>query len=90
MALAANKDIRYIQIFENKGEIMGCSNPHPHGQIWASSSIPVELSKETLQQQTYYEQHGRSLLSAYLDIELQQQEDYLFPKCQQQLFCQLN
>lgn len=74
VALSANKDIRYIQIFENKGEIMGCSNPHPHGQIWASSSIPVELSKETLQQQKYYEQHGRSLLSAYLDIELQKQE----------------
>lgn len=74
VALSANKDIRYIQIFENKGEIMGCSNPHPHGQIWASSSIPVELSKETLQQQTYYEQHGKSLLSAYLDIELQKQE----------------
>jgi UDPglucose--hexose-1-phosphate uridylyltransferase len=34
--LSANPSIKYIQIFENKGEIMGCSNPHPHGQVWAS------------------------------------------------------
>lgn len=72
--LSAHEFIKYIQIFENKGEIMGCSNPHPHGQIWASSSIPLELSKETTQQQLYFQQHGKSLLSAYLDIELQQQD----------------
>jgi UDPglucose--hexose-1-phosphate uridylyltransferase len=66
--------IKYIQIFENKGEIMGCSNPHPHGQIWASSSIPLELSKETTQQQLYFQQHGTSLLGDYLKTELQQQE----------------
>ena len=48
--LEGNPAIKYIQIFENKGEIMGCSNPHPHGQIWYSSSIPLELFKETEQQ----------------------------------------
>lgn len=72
--LAQNKQIRYIQIFENKGDVMGCSNPHPHGQIWASSSLPLELSKETTQQKNYYEQHRKSLLSAYLELELQQKE----------------
>jgi UDPglucose--hexose-1-phosphate uridylyltransferase len=74
VSLSANKHIRYIQVFENKGEIMGCSNPHPHGQIWASSSIPVEVAKESLQQQKYYQQHGKSMLKAYLDLELQKQE----------------
>ena len=73
-SLSANQSIRYIQIFENKGEIMGCSNPHPHGQVWASSTIPVELERETLQQKKYYERHGKSLLVAYLDIELIKRE----------------
>lgn len=72
--LSQNEQVRYIQIFENKGDVMGCSNPHPHGQIWASSSLPLELSKETTQQKNYYEQHGKSLLRAYLELELQQQE----------------
>lgn len=72
--LSQNQHIKYIQIFENKGEIMGCSNPHPHGQIWASSSVPLELTKETTQQKNYFEQHGKSLLSAYLDVELQKKE----------------
>lgn len=48
--LAATPSINYIQIFENKGEIMGCSNPHPHGQIWASSYVPLEIVKETKEQ----------------------------------------
>ncbi len=72
--LSQNEQIRYIQIFENKGDVMGCSNPHPHGQIWASSSLPLELSKETAQQKKYYAENGKSLLSAYVELELQQQE----------------
>lgn len=72
--LAADPTIRYIQIFENKGEIMGCSNPHPHGQIWAQNELPMEIVKETRQQQNYFEKNGRSLLSDYLDIELEKQE----------------
>ncbi len=72
--LSTDSSIKYIQIFENKGELMGCSNPHPHGQIWASSSIPQELCKETRQQQFYFEKHGRSLLGDYLQTELQQAE----------------
>jgi UDPglucose--hexose-1-phosphate uridylyltransferase len=72
--LSEDPSIKYIQIFENKGEIMGCSNPHPHGQIWASSSIPLELVKETREQKNYFEQKGRSLLSDYLGLELKQKE----------------
>src|SRR5690606_20907960 len=66
--------IKYIQIFENKGAIMGCSNPHPHGQIWAQGSLPVEIQKEEVQQRNYFQQHGESLLGAYLRLELQKQE----------------
>lgn len=66
--------INYVQIFENKGEIMGCSNPHPHGQIWAQESIPDEPLKELVQQREYYRNHGRTLLSDYLDIELEKGE----------------
>ncbi|MFN4286643.1 MAG: UDP-glucose--hexose-1-phosphate uridylyltransferase [Lacibacter sp.] len=72
--LAANPYIRYVQIFENKGEIMGCSNPHPHGQIWASSSIPLEVEKETRRQKAYFERTGKSLLADYLQLELQKRE----------------
>jgi UDPglucose--hexose-1-phosphate uridylyltransferase len=73
-SLAANPVIKYIQIFENKGEIMGCSNPHPHGQIWSQCSLPLEISKETTQQKKYFEQKGSSLLTDYIAIELKQQE----------------
>lgn len=62
--------INYVQIFENKGEIMGCSNPHPHGQIWAQESIPDEPAKELRQQSAYYDKHGKTLLSDYLELEL--------------------
>jgi UDPglucose--hexose-1-phosphate uridylyltransferase len=72
--LSSDPTIKYIQIFENKGEMMGCSNPHPHGQIWASSSIPLELAKETNKQKKYFEINNISLLSNYLKLELQLQE----------------
>jgi UDPglucose--hexose-1-phosphate uridylyltransferase len=72
--LAAHPNIKYIQIFENKGEMMGCSNPHPHGQIWASSSIPLELTKETKEQKKHYDNTQRSLLGDYLKVELGLQE----------------
>ncbi len=70
-----NRDyINYVQIFENKGEIMGCSNPHPHGQIWAQQTIPDEPSKELVQQTNHYNEHGSTLLSDYLDLELELDE----------------
>ncbi|MGL5233303.1 MAG: galactose-1-phosphate uridylyltransferase, partial [Empedobacter falsenii] len=67
--LAKNEWIKYIQIFENKGAIMGCSNPHPHGQIWSQQSLPSEIVKETKQQKEYFEKNGKSLLTAYWQQE---------------------
>jgi UDPglucose--hexose-1-phosphate uridylyltransferase len=72
--IAADPSILYIQIFENKGEIMGCSNPHPHGQIWSLGSVPTEIVKETENQEKYFSLHGRSLLNDYLQLELRQRE----------------
>ena len=72
--ISKNPSIKYIQIFENKGELMGCSNPHPHGQIWSSSSVPLEVSKETFQQKKYFEECGKSLLSCYIELEIKKQE----------------
>jgi UDPglucose--hexose-1-phosphate uridylyltransferase len=66
--------IRHVQIFENKGEMMGCSNPHPHGQIWAQSTIPVEPSKEMVRLKEYYEAHNSSLLADYLELEVRMGE----------------
>ena len=64
--------INYVQIFENKGAIMGCSNPHPHGQIWAQRSIPTEILKKTTSQRAFYEKEGASLLQSYVEQELQE------------------
>ena len=72
--LGAHPDINYVQIFENKGFIMGCSNPHPHGQIWAERSVPVDPAKETVQQAAYFKEHGRTLLADYLATELREKE----------------
>jgi UDPglucose--hexose-1-phosphate uridylyltransferase len=66
--------INHVQIFENKGAIMGCSNPHPHGQIWAQSSIPEEVLKKSQQQRLYWEKEKRSLLQDYLQQELKEEE----------------
>jgi UDPglucose--hexose-1-phosphate uridylyltransferase len=74
MALGALPDIASVQIFENRGEMMGASNPHPHGQIWATRHLPNELEKETRRQGEYLIQHGRPLLVDYLEQELRQAE----------------
>lgn len=66
--------INYVQIFENKGEIMGCSNPHPHGQIWAQKTVPEEPAKELKTQHSYYQKNNRTLLSDYLQLEQQLDE----------------
>jgi UDPglucose--hexose-1-phosphate uridylyltransferase len=60
---------RWVQIFENRGEIMGCSNAHPHGQLWAGSALPNEPAKEHLNQRLYSERHGSNLLLDYLEFE---------------------
>jgi len=58
-----------VQIFENRGEAMGASNPHPHGQIWAGSSIPSVIEAEGANQRSYFVEHGRPLLADYLAAE---------------------
>ena len=62
--------VSYVQIFENKGAIMGCSNPHPHGQIWANETIPVLPELETHRQRDYLRSNASCLLCDYLQIEL--------------------
>jgi UDPglucose--hexose-1-phosphate uridylyltransferase len=76
--LGARPDIASVQIFENRGEIMGCSNPHPHGQIWATRHLPNEIEKETHRQTEYLLQHGRPLLLDYLAQELALAERIVF------------
>ena len=68
------KTHRWVQVFENKGDIMGCSNPHPHGQVWASSFLPNEAAKEDRRQEEYYQQHGTPLLVAYAKLESEKQD----------------
>ena len=68
--LGSRNDIGYVQIFENRGAMMGASNPHPHGQIWASRSLPDEQVLELAAQKSYLQEHGTPLLTAYLDLEL--------------------
>jgi UDPglucose--hexose-1-phosphate uridylyltransferase len=64
--------IGYVQVFENRGEMMGCSNAHPHAQVWATSGLPVEPEKEQREQRRYLEKTGRSLLGDYVAAELEE------------------
>jgi UDPglucose--hexose-1-phosphate uridylyltransferase len=66
--------IRHVQIFENNGAMMGASNPHPHGQIWAEEQIPNEPAKETERQALYLQEQKSCLLCDYLGLENAQQE----------------
>lgn len=72
--LGARPDIQYVQIFENRGAMMGASNPHPHGQIWATEHIPNDPALELAAQLAYLAEHNQQLLSAYVALELSQQE----------------
>ena len=67
--LGDEPDISAVQIFENRGAIMGCSNPHPHGQIWANETVPNELAKEVESFRAYHQKHSATLLSDYLARE---------------------
>jgi UDPglucose--hexose-1-phosphate uridylyltransferase len=66
-------DINHVQIFENRGAMMGASNPHPHCQIWATASIPEAPAKELLAQQAYRKSHNSCLLCDYIGLEEWQQ-----------------
>lgn len=72
--LGSHDYINYVQIFENKGSVMGCSNPHPHGQIWAQSSLPTQVERTQKNLRSYYEKNNSSLLKDYLEEELIQRE----------------
>jgi UDPglucose--hexose-1-phosphate uridylyltransferase len=65
---------RWVQVFENKGAAMGCSNPHPHGQIWASNFVPNEITVEEREQKNYREKKGSVLLLDYANRELTTQK----------------
>ena len=68
--LSSNPDINHVQIFENKGSMMGNSNPHPHCQIWSQKSIPMGMTKELKQFKKYFKKCKRSILQDYIKLEL--------------------
>jgi len=70
LELESRDPIAYVQVFENRGELMGCSNPHPHGQIWATGYVPGIPARKLAAQRRYREQYGRDLLGDYLAREL--------------------
>ncbi|MBN1428409.1 MAG: UDP-glucose--hexose-1-phosphate uridylyltransferase [Anaerolineae bacterium] len=70
--------LRYVQVFENKGAMMGCSNPHPHGQIWATEHLPREIDKEDRAQRGYYEKTGRTMISDILAEEKRRKERLVY------------
>ncbi len=67
--LGTMPEINHVQIFENRGEMMGCSNPHPHGQIWANNTIPNEPLKEQRSLIDYQQRNHSCLLCDYLELE---------------------
>lgn len=64
-----SEEYAWVQVFENRGEMMGSSNPHPHGQIWAQSELPTEAKREDDQQREYYDKTGKPLLLELLTVE---------------------
>lgn len=84
--LGALDFINHVQIFENKGAVMGCSNPHPHGQIWAQRSVPGEPAKELATMRRHFEERGTTLLGDYLDVEVERNERIV---CENQHFVAL-
>ena len=73
-SLGSSDYINYVQIFENKGSVMGCSNPHPHGQIWAQSSLPTQIEKTQNSLKVYFDKNGSNLLLDYVAKELEAKE----------------
>lgn len=72
-----SQNYAWVQVFENKGLMMGCSNPHPHGQIWAQNELPTLIEQEDTNQLAYYEKHRSSMLLDYAIEELQKDERIL-------------
>jgi UDPglucose--hexose-1-phosphate uridylyltransferase len=76
--LGADPDIGYVQIFENRGAAMGASNPHPHGQIWATATVPNEVAREQESLLAYRTRHGHCLLCEYLATERRRGDRIVF------------
>ena len=76
--LGSKDFVSYVQIFENRGEMMGASNPHPHGQIWATQNLPNEPLKEISQQRKYFAEKHSCLLCDYLKLEHEKSERLVF------------
>ncbi len=71
--------LKWMQIFENKGAAMGCSNPHPHCQIWTTTGLPEEPQDELVQLAKYRREHeGRHLLEDYVKLEMEKEERVVF------------
>lgn len=76
---APKQQYRYMQIFENKGAAMGCSNPHPHGQVWTTTSLPEEPSIELQNMQQYRREHNDChMLEDYAKLESEKGERTVF------------
>ena len=73
-ALARDGRFAYVQLFENKGALMGCSNPHPHCQVWATEHVPTLPARKLERQRVFFEKNGRDLLGAVLERELRERE----------------
>ena len=72
--IGAMTGINAVQIFENRGDMMGASNPHPHCQVWATSTLPNEMAKELATQSAYWHDHGATMLLDYLRLEREARE----------------
>ena len=67
--LGGRPEVGHVQLFENRGEMMGASNPHPHGQVWAQRAVPTHAERELARQADHHARHGRTLLGDYLATE---------------------
>ena len=76
--LGGRPEIGHVQLFENRGAMMGCSNPHPHGQIWAQRSVPLEVEREGARMMEHLSRHGASMLEEYAALESAQGERVVF------------
>ncbi|CCF57075.1 hypothetical protein KAFR_0C00800 [Kazachstania africana CBS 2517] len=77
-AVEEKKPYKYLQIFENKGTAMGCSNLHPHGQAWCLESVPNEVAKEFKSFDKYKHEHNADLLGDYVALEMQEKSRIVF------------
>jgi UDPglucose--hexose-1-phosphate uridylyltransferase len=73
-SLGAAPNVAHIQIFENRGAMMGASNPHPHGQIWAVSDVPTLAQRKAERLAAFHRSHGRDLLGVYIEEERKREE----------------